>query len=521
MRPDQVTVHLPVSTVALGRGGLLKASLQCASALAATGRYAGVFVETLTWQNNLDGAANVMRREGWLHPDVTVRNVVQLLDSSPPKDRRPTEPDLWDAEGLRHDDLGHGASDVYRGDTLVARIVRDGRGRLRRLEHCGPDGTVQELLELGPNARLLRVTHFTEGRPREERWIARDGSDLLRARLASNRDWESVELVGRGPTTPGDLHVAALERAVAPHPHPVILSPFRESLGRFPGRRFDSIVEAVEHRPLRRVAVLHSNHHRAPYGRGAPIKPDWADLFANHASWDGFVTATRRQRDDLVAEVPGIRVSSIPHVVDVPPAYDPTSVQPHRVVLAARLVGTKRIDLALEVMARVREAVPDAHLDIYGTARVPTVRQRLVDQAEALGLGDTVRFAGYEKDLGVVFGGAALSLSTSVSEGFGLAIAESMAYGTPVVAFDSAYGPADLIDDGVNGFLVEVEDVAAMTARVVEVLTDPELQARLAREARRAAQRADLETYTARWSELVDDVAARRRRRFSFRPRRS
>ena len=54
-----------------------------------------------------------------------------------------------------------------------------------------------------------------------------------------------------------------------------------------------------------------------------------------------------------------------------------------------------------------------------------------------------------------------------------------MSYGCPVVSYDIKYGPAEQIQDGVNGFLVPHRDTAAMADRVVEPPQSPTLSARI------------------------------------------
>jgi glycosyltransferase involved in cell wall biosynthesis len=63
-------------------------------------------------------------------------------------------------------------------------------------------------------------------------------------------------------------------------------------------------------------------------------------------------------------------------------------------------------------------------------------------------------------------------ISASRLEGFGLPALEAMACRTPLVATRYA-GPADFVRDGENGFLVDIDDVDALAARAVEVLTMP------------------------------------------------
>ena len=66
-------------------------------------------------------------------------------------------------------------------------------------------------------------------------------------------------------------------------------------------------------------------------------------------------------------------------------------------------------------------------------------------------------------------------LLTSRNEGQPLALMESLGRGCPPVSYDIRYGPSDVIEDSVNGFLVPAQDIAAAAERVVKLCTDPEL----------------------------------------------
>jgi glycosyltransferase involved in cell wall biosynthesis len=82
---------------------------------------------------------------------------------------------------------------------------------------------------------------------------------------------------------------------------------------------------------------------------------------------------------------------------------------------------------------------------------------------------------------------ASIVVAPSEREGFGLAAAEAMAFGRPVVA---AAGGAllELVEDGVTGILVPPRDAAALREAVERLLADPELRERLGREARTRAR---------------------------------
>ncbi len=73
---------------------------------------------------------------------------------------------------------------------------------------------------------------------------------------------------------------------------------------------------------------------------------------------------------------------------------------------------------------------------------------------------------------------AAVVACPSYREGFGVACAEAMAYGRPVVA-SAVGGLLDLVVDGETGLLVEPGDVAGLRAALERLLGDPELRKRL------------------------------------------
>lgn len=66
------------------------------------------------------------------------------------------------------------------------------------------------------------------------------------------------------------------------------------------------------------------------------------------------------------------------------------------------------------------------------------------------------------------------TLFTSNFEGLGMVVLESMLNLTPVISYDIHYGPADFIDNGENGYLVEQGDIEKLAEHMLELLENPE-----------------------------------------------
>lgn len=140
-------------------------------------------------------------------------------------------------------------------------------------------------------------------------------------------------------------------------------------------------------------------------------------------------------------------------------------------VVVARLTAQKRVALALEAIATLREAGTPMPLTIAGDG---PERADLEQLADRLGLSGLVTFRGalHTGEVPRLLAGADLMLATSVEEGFGLAAAESLMAGVPVVACDDGGGLLDVVPRSGGGRIVPADPAAV--ARAAAELLQPE-----------------------------------------------
>jgi glycosyltransferase involved in cell wall biosynthesis len=151
-----------------------------------------------------------------------------------------------------------------------------------------------------------------------------------------------------------------------------------------------------------------------------------------------------------------------------------------------RVAHEKNIGFLLRVLARVRAAEPGVALVIAGEG--PALGA-LGAAARALGVADAVRFVGYLARPGELldcYRAADAFVFSSRTETQGLVLLEAMALGVPVVS-TAVMGTRDILGAG-RGALVAEEDESVFAGRVLELLRDPALRERLAREAREHAR---------------------------------
>lgn len=236
---------------------------------------------------------------------------------------------------------------------------------------------------------------------------------------------------------------------------------------------------------VRIVHTVHTIHLEPPYRADSDLNPLWRRWFEVAPRFDAVLWPTAYQRDDVRARF-GTAANDVvaPHGVEAPDAAVPTSQRERGlIVMLGRLAPGKRLDRAIAAVARVREDVPDGRLELWGEGAQRETLEALVAER---GVADAVSLPGLTTDPGAVLDRAAVYLTTSAFEGQGLALAEALAHGTPVVAWDIRYGPRDMLAPG-GGILVPDGDDDALVEALRRVLSDDGLRMALAAEAQEAA----------------------------------
>jgi glycosyltransferase involved in cell wall biosynthesis len=154
-----------------------------------------------------------------------------------------------------------------------------------------------------------------------------------------------------------------------------------------------------------------------------------------------------------------------------------------RVLFAGRLTEQKRPDRFLYALRKVADSRPD--MDFKGViAGDGPLRARLQEIADTLGLRPRyVEFLGELGDLRTLYRQSDLLVLTSAWEGTPNVLLEAMAGALPVVA-SKVGGVPDLVRDGVNGFLVEAEDIDSIARLILLLIEDPQLRNRMGVEGR-------------------------------------
>ena len=194
------------------------------------------------------------------------------------------------------------------------------------------------------------------------------------------------------------------------------------------------------------------------------------------------------------------RAFAIPNPV-LPPASMPWQGVPLPkpfVASVGRLERGKGFDVLVAAFAQIAPQHPEWSVVILGEG---PERESLRAQAQRLGVGDRLLLPGIG-DSGAVLAEAEVFATATRFEGFPNSLLEAMANGLPVVATDCHSGPSEIVRHGIDGYLVPVDDAAALAAPLDGLLRDERRRRRLGENARDVVERFSIDSVAPLWEDV-------------------
>jgi glycosyltransferase involved in cell wall biosynthesis len=200
--------------------------------------------------------------------------------------------------------------------------------------------------------------------------------------------------------------------------------------------------------------------------------------------------------------VPSERIRIMTGGVDADHFERPAVQRDVDVVFVGRLVEIKCVEILIQATKVLLDRGVNVTTRIVGQGPQEDMLRGI---AQDLGTGDHVQFAGFVSDVVGEVARAKCFVLTSRSEGLSLALIEAMLAGAvPVVA--DVGDLSDLVEHGVNGYLVSSRDPAEFAAFIDTLIQDDSKLAAFAQAARASALRCDVSSVAGQWDQLLESL---------------
>lgn len=177
------------------------------------------------------------------------------------------------------------------------------------------------------------------------------------------------------------------------------------------------------------------------------------------------------------------------------------------VVQSARIVDFKNQCMLCDAFAKVHARHPDYVLKFYGSDSGDGTLALLEAKIHELHAEEWIRWMGPCDHLERELVNASVYVLSSDWEGLPNGLMEAMAMGLPCAATDCPCGgPAEIIENGVNGLLVPIKDKDSMAQAILTLVEDPEYAEKLGTEARRIRDRASEDVICRQWIDYLNQV---------------
>jgi len=173
------------------------------------------------------------------------------------------------------------------------------------------------------------------------------------------------------------------------------------------------------------------------------------------------------------------------------------------ILAVGRLDYQKGFDMLIEAYSKLDT---NWKLKIIGEGKGRDNLNKLIEQKK---LENKVILVGRKKDVINYYQRASIFVLSSRFEGFPNVLCEAMACGCPSIAFDCKTGPANMIDDGENGVLVESDNINKLSLSIQKLIDDKQIRDKLSKNGKEIKNSLDIKNITSQWMKIIEKVNKR------------
>ncbi|RGE39716.1 glycosyltransferase, partial [Comamonas testosteroni] len=479
-----------MQNIAIKNGGLTQAIFTRANILSK--KQKKVYILTYAFQHDFKRLVDFHRKNGNISENVIVRNLYEDLD---PFKGLP----LFSGENIIYSDVLNSKEEIlYRDEKnkscegyrafnngIYCKYYRFDDKKITSIDNFEPEWVRASQCLYDDFGNKVKERHMDKlkNKPRLDRVFSRNGKSYM----TINLDVDTSKIKDIYLHYPKPEYFSAEDDMIVFWLNAVLSELISESSG-LPiflfcdKREHVNLFKKISNKNVEMGYTFHSTHLGKPHTSESATDPTALPVFDNLSMFKKVIFLTDLQREDAVNrygnEKKFISIFNVPsekYKID-------KSIERNRflVVSMARYHPVKALHEAIHAFLHVVKKIPKAKYEIYGYGDQKSELQKLVDD---LGLKDNIFLNDFNENPLKKYQEARCSLMTSVYEGYGLSIVESMSAGCPVLSYNANYGPNSIIRNGIDGFLISWGDREKLAKLIIEVMEDDELFSKLSENA--------------------------------------
>ena len=223
---------------------------------------------------------------------------------------------------------------------------------------------------------------------------------------------------------------------------------------------------------------------------------NWYDFHFKIKGYDQIITLTHEDKETNWKGWKNVSVIPNPSTFHT----DHTSfLSEKKVISVGRLTPQKNYASLIRAFKNVADKHPDWILEIYGDGPQEIELKSFITK---LNLEKHVFLKGFSSNVKEVMINSSIFVLSSIFEGLPLVIVEAMACGLPVVSYACPCGPKDIISEGKDGFLVNINDEIALANKINLLIENEKLRKQMSNAVIIKSEQYSIENITSMWMNL-------------------
>ncbi|WP_027066490.1 glycosyltransferase [Maribacter sp. Hel_I_7] len=174
-----------------------------------------------------------------------------------------------------------------------------------------------------------------------------------------------------------------------------------------------------------------------------------------------------------------------------------------KIISVGRLTAQKNFETLIDVADIVLNKHHDFTWDIYGSGEEEEMLKKKIEEKKLIG---RVNLMGQSSNLYNLYNDYAMMVMTSRYEGFPMSLIEGLACKLPLVSFDIPTGPNEIINDGLNGFLIVPFDINAMASSIETLVKNKDIRITFSKNNPKFIQEFNLSNIIQKWTSLLNTL---------------